>query len=72
MDSTSFYRTVWRWHFYAGLFVLPFMISLAVTGALYLFRDEFDNLIHADLKRVEAAQRSASQFRSTLRVSRTG
>ncbi|MFK3776748.1 PepSY-associated TM helix domain-containing protein [Agrobacterium sp. NPDC089420] len=55
-SSANLYRAVWRWHFYAGLFVLPFMISLAVTGALYLFRDEVDNLIHSDLKRIEAVQ----------------
>ena len=31
------YRTLWRWHFYAGLFILPFMITLAITGGLYVF-----------------------------------
>jgi uncharacterized iron-regulated membrane protein len=52
-SASDLYRAVWRWHFYAGLLVLPFMITLAVTGALYLFRDELDAVIHADLKRVE-------------------
>ncbi|MDX5977778.1 PepSY-associated TM helix domain-containing protein [Vreelandella alkaliphila] len=52
------YRAVWRWHFYAGLLVLPFMISLAITGGLYLFKDELDALIHADVKRV-AVQEAA-------------
>ena len=46
---------MWRWHFYAGLLVLPFLVSLAITGGLYLFRDELDAIIHADLKRVELA-----------------
>lgn len=50
---SDLYRAVWRWHFYAGLLVLPFMITLSVTGALYLFRDEIDNWYHADLKRVQ-------------------
>ncbi|GAB6845086.1 putative iron-regulated membrane protein [Methylorubrum rhodinum] len=36
------YRAVWRWHFYAGLICLPFLILLAVTGALYLFKPEID------------------------------
>jgi uncharacterized iron-regulated membrane protein len=31
--STRLYRAVWRWHFYAGLFVIPFLLMLAVTGA---------------------------------------
>ncbi|POO53166.1 PepSY-associated TM helix domain-containing protein [Agrobacterium rosae] len=55
-SSINLYRAVWRWHFYAGLFVLPFLISLAITGALYLFKDEIDGFIHADLKRIEAVQ----------------
>jgi uncharacterized iron-regulated membrane protein len=53
-SASDLYRAVWRWHFYAGLLVLPFMIILAVTGALYLFRDELDAIVHADLKQVEA------------------
>ncbi|WP_421362469.1 PepSY-associated TM helix domain-containing protein [Agrobacterium rosae] len=55
-SSINLYRAVWRWHFYAGLFVLPFLISLAITGAMYLFKDEIDGVIHADLKRIEAVQ----------------
>lgn len=56
------YRAVWRWHFYAGLIVLPFLITLAVTGALYLFRDEIEAIVHADLKSVsvEAGQAAPS------------
>lgn len=53
---SDLYRAVWRWHFYAGLLVLPFMITLAVTGALYLFRDEIEDIVHSDLKRVVAQE----------------
>lgn len=42
--AASFYRAVWRWHFYSGLITLPFLILLAVTGGLYLFRAEIDGL----------------------------
>lgn len=45
--SISLYRAVWRWHFLAGLFVIPFMINLAVTGGLYLFKDEIDDTVFA-------------------------
>lgn len=51
--AASFYRAVWRWHFYAGLLTLPFLILLALTGGLYLFRAELDGLIHRDLKQVD-------------------
>ena len=55
-SASDLYRAVWRWHFYAGLLVLPFIITLAVTGALYLFRDEIDGIVHAELKHVEAPE----------------
>ena len=51
-SATDLYRAVWRWHFYAGLLVLPFLILLAVTGGLYLFHTQIDNFVHADLKEV--------------------
>jgi uncharacterized iron-regulated membrane protein len=46
VPSSALYRAVWRWHFYAGLLVLPFMILLATTGGLYLFKDEINGLIY--------------------------
>jgi uncharacterized iron-regulated membrane protein len=36
------YRAVWRWHFYAGLLVVPFLAWLAVTGSLYLYKGEIE------------------------------
>ncbi len=36
------YRTVWRWHFYAGLFCIPFVIWLSVTGSVYLFKPQIE------------------------------
>ncbi|MFG6176018.1 PepSY-associated TM helix domain-containing protein [Halomonas sp. THAF12] len=54
--AQDLYRAVWRWHFYAGLIVIPFLISLAVTGALYLFHDSIDRWWHADLMTVEARE----------------
>lgn len=39
-DRKGLYRTIWRWHFYAGLLVIPFILILAVTGAAYLFKPQ--------------------------------
>ena len=36
-SSSAFYRAVWRWHFYAGLYVIPFLMMLAVTGLFMLW-----------------------------------
>jgi uncharacterized iron-regulated membrane protein len=50
-----FYRTVWRWHFYAGLFVIPFMVILAITGSIYLFKPQLDTLMYRNLMVVQPA-----------------
>jgi uncharacterized iron-regulated membrane protein len=36
------YRMVWRWHFYAGLFCIPFVLWLACTGTIYLFKPQVE------------------------------
>lgn len=40
------YRTLWRWHFYAGLFVMPFLVVLAVTGTIYCFQPQIEPLLY--------------------------
>ncbi|MGC3836271.1 PepSY-associated TM helix domain-containing protein [Moritella viscosa] len=40
--SKSRYFLTWRWHFYAGLFVIPFMLMLSLTGLVMLFDDEIE------------------------------
>jgi uncharacterized iron-regulated membrane protein len=44
--TKGLYHFVWRWHFYAGLFTAPFLIMLAVTGALYLYKDEIEGFAY--------------------------
>ena len=38
----SLYAAVWRWHFYAGLFCVPFIIILALTGSVYLVKPQIE------------------------------
>jgi uncharacterized iron-regulated membrane protein len=54
------YRAVWRWHFYAGLLVLPFLMLMALTGGLYLFKTEIDGMVYRSLSHVEARAEVAS------------
>ena len=41
-QRAALYRTIWRWHFYAALFVIPLVLVLATTGAVYLFKPQID------------------------------
>lgn len=42
-NSRALYRTIWRWHFYAGIFCIPFVILLSITGAIYLFKPYYES-----------------------------
>lgn len=42
------YSTVWRWHFYAGLFCIPFVVLLSITGAIYLFKPQVEAFQYRD------------------------
>jgi uncharacterized iron-regulated membrane protein len=51
-SASALYRAVWRWHFFAGLICAPFLVILAVTGAIYLFNDEIDDFAYPELRLV--------------------
>ncbi|HSC66180.1 MAG TPA: PepSY domain-containing protein [Cellvibrio sp.] len=42
VNAKALYRTIWRWHFYAGIFAIPVVIILALTGAIYLFKPYYE------------------------------
>lgn len=37
VSGGKLYRAVWRWHFYAGLYVIPFLLMLSITGLIILW-----------------------------------
>lgn len=37
------YNTLCRWHFYAGLFCIPFILLLSATGGIYLFKPQIES-----------------------------
>lgn len=56
--KSPLYLAVWRWHFYAGVFVIPLMLLLSVTGGIYLFKAEFEQWWYRDLLTVQQPQSS--------------
>ncbi|MBD2234441.1 PepSY-associated TM helix domain-containing protein [Phormidium tenue] len=64
------YRTVWRWHFYAGLFVIPFMVILAATGIIYLFKPQLDVAMYHDRMVVQPSSTTTSYIEQIQAVER--
>ncbi|MGP9492777.1 PepSY-associated TM helix domain-containing protein [Psychrobacter sp. AOP7-B1-24] len=57
-NNSHRYFTVWRWHFYAGMFVAPFLIVLAVTALGMLF---MSNTVGRDGDRLTIATPESTQ-----------
>ena len=70
------YRTVWRWHFYAGLFCLPFIVVLCLSGAVFvqaadrrLLDRKFDHLeLSGPVKPLDAQVAAALQANPGARL----
>lgn len=44
-SRSRLYRAVWRWHFYAGLVVAPFLLVLAITGLIMVWGNSVETLL---------------------------
>lgn len=54
------FAAVWRWHFYAGLLSIPILVVLCLSGIVYLFKPQIDDLAYGHLRTVEPTQRAVS------------
>jgi uncharacterized iron-regulated membrane protein len=67
--AARLYRMLWRWHFYAGLFCIPFIIILSLTGATYLFKTQIEAAFDAPYNNLASsgpAQPVSAQVQAAL------
>lgn len=61
MTTTALdHRTVWRWHFYAGLFCIPFVLWLCVTGTIFLFHPQIQHWLDRPFDHLEIFHRASA------------
>src|SRR5882757_11380789 len=58
--DSRLYRVIWRWHFYAGMIITLPLIVVSATGALYIFKDELEGVLHPGVLYVEPAAERAT------------
>lgn len=58
--SGAVYRMFWRWHFYAGVFVMPFVLILALSGSVFLFKPQIERWEERDFHGLPAAQTASA------------
>ncbi|MDO6759707.1 PepSY domain-containing protein [Tamlana sp. 2_MG-2023] len=54
MKNKKLNQWLWKWHFIAGIIALPFIVLLAITGGVYLFKDAYEAPLQAPITVVEA------------------
>lgn len=65
------WRAAWRWHFYAAIFVLPILLTLAITGFVILIKPTIERWVYGDMLYVDTvatASPFATQLQSVLDV----
>lgn len=63
---TCIYQTIWRWHFYAGIIFAPFLIILAFSGGVYLFKPQIESYLYKDLYFVEETKETSLYVNAEL------
>lgn len=58
--SSRQWRSVWRIHFYSGMFAIPFILLMAVTGLVILYTQPIQDLTEGDLRTVPVGEARAS------------
>ena len=67
------YRALWRWHFHAGLFCIPFVLVLALSGSIYLFKPQIDAFADRAVDSLEVrGQRATAEAQWTACAPRRG
>ena len=51
--SSRQWRSVWRIHFYSGMFSIPFLLLMAVTGLVILYTQPLQDLTQSGLRTVD-------------------
>jgi uncharacterized iron-regulated membrane protein len=54
-SSSRQWRSLWRVHFYSGMFALPFILLMAITGLVILYTGPIQQLTEGDLRSVSAS-----------------
>lgn len=58
--SSRRWRSVWRIHFYAGMFSIPFLLLMAVTGLVILYTQPLQDATQADVRTVTVGEQRVS------------
>lgn len=60
ITPARYYGLLWRWHFFAAIIVIPFVLWQSTTGTLYLWSQWWTDRAHPELRFVPVTGRTLS------------
>lgn len=60
IHAQSIHSWLWRWHIIAGVISLPFIFLLSITGAVYLFKMEYEQKAYSKFTDIPVLSSSLS------------
>ncbi|NJO89648.1 MAG: PepSY domain-containing protein [Chloroflexia bacterium] len=58
----NIYPWIWKWHFIGGIISAPIVITLAITGIIYLFKDSYEAPRKLELLQIEQKTENKMNF----------
>ncbi|MFN8018041.1 MAG: PepSY domain-containing protein [Acidimicrobiales bacterium] len=68
--SSRRWRSAWRIHFYSGMFAIPFLILMSLTGLVILYTQPIQDATQGNLRKVDVGTKAVSYDRQVAAVER--
>ena len=68
MKNKKLNQWLWKWHFIAGIISLPFVLVLAITGGIYLFKDEVEIPLRSKYKEIKSVDNPKISFQKQFEL----
>ncbi|MCG3864269.1 MULTISPECIES: PepSY domain-containing protein [unclassified Photobacterium] len=62
IGARNIHNWLWRWHIIAGIISLPFIFLLSVTGAVYLFKTDYEQQAYKNVTNVDSSSSSSLSY----------
>ncbi len=71
MDSKKLNQWIWRWHVIGGIIAMPFILLLATTGGIYLFKNKVELPARAKVSKIETLEQEKLSFDKQFEIAAT-
>jgi uncharacterized iron-regulated membrane protein len=68
MKNQKLNQWIWKWHFIAGIISLPFILTLSITGAIYLFNPDIEKEVITKIKTIDNVENKQISYQKQWEI----